>query len=345
VKLLVTGGAGYIGSVVGSLLVDAGHAVTVLDDLSTGFLDAVPADATFVRGRVHDVIGDVLTPAAGFDAVLHLAAFIAAGESVGAPDRYWENNVVGSLRLLDAVHAAGVPRLVFSSSAGVYGDPAQLPIPETAPPAPPNPYATSKLAVEYAITGHAHGYGLAAVSLRYFNAAGAHLARPDDGRRPDDGHRTDRGERHDPETHLIPLALQVAAGLREQLPLFGTDYPTPDGTCIRDYVHVSDLAAAHVRALVAARPGEHQVFNLGNGTGFSNREVVDVVRAVTGAAVPVEVCPRRPGDPAVLVASAAKAREELGWVPAKPELTEIVADAWAFQLGSARPASTGREAQ
>ncbi len=197
------------------------------------------------------------------DAVLHFAAFIAAGESVAAPEKYWENNVLGSLRLLDAVRAAGVPRFVFSSTANIYGNPAELPITETAVAAPPNPYATSKLAVEYALTGDATAHGLAAVSLRYFNAAGA-LIRSEGS----------CGERHEPETHLIPNALLVAAGLKEKLPLYGDDYPTPDGTCVRDYIHVADLATAHLTALSAVRPGEHRVYNLGNGTGFSNHEVV-----------------------------------------------------------------------
>jgi UDP-glucose 4-epimerase len=318
VKLLVTGGAGYIGSVVGQLLLEAGHEVVVLDDLSTGWRAAVPAGASFVEGRVHDVIGEVLDPS--FDGVLHFAAFIAAGESVVEPAKYWDNNLVGSLRLLDAARGAGVRRIVFSSTANVYGDPDELPIPETAPTRPPNPYAASKLAVDHALRDEATAYGLAAVSLRYFNVAGAH--------------RTAAGamigERHDPETHLIPIALQVAAGVREKLQLFGDDYPTRDGTCVRDYIHISDLAAAHLLALSTMEPGTHRVFNLGNGTGFSNREVVEAVREVTGHPVPTETAPRRGGDPAALVASSAKARGELGWVPAKPELTDIIADAWEF---------------
>lgn len=318
-KLLVTGGAGYIGSTVATLLLEAGHEVVVLDDLSTGHEHTIPAGARFVRGRVHDLAGDLVTPGAGFDGVLHFAAFIAAGESVSAPEKYWENNVVGSLRLLDAVRTARVPRFVFSSTANIYGNPAELPIAESAVAAPPNPYATSKLAVEYALTGDAVAHGLAAVSLRYFNAAGA-LLRPSGS----------CGERHDPETHLIPNALLVAAGRREKLALFGDDYPTPDGTCVRDYIHIADLAAAHLLALATVQPGEHRVYNLGNGTGFSNREVIEVVRDVTGHLIPVEMAPRRPGDPAVLVASSAKARAELGWEPAKPSLRDIIADAWTF---------------
>jgi UDP-glucose 4-epimerase len=318
VKFLVTGGAGYIGSVVTRLLLDEGHEVVVLDDLSTGYEVAVPRGARFVRGRVHDAAAGILDST--FDGVLHFAAFIAAGESVSLPEKYWENNTIGSLRLLDAVRAARVPRLVFSSTANVYGDPEELPIRENAVTRPPNPYASSKLAVDHALRDEAVAHGLAAVSLRYFNVAGAHRSRPGDW----------AGERHDPETHLIPIALQVAAGAREKLQLFGDDYPTPDGTCVRDYIHVTDLAAAHLLALSTMEPSQHRVYNLGNGNGFSNRQVVDVVREVTGRPVPVEVAPRRAGDPAALVASSDRARADLGWVPAKPDLRDIVADAWEF---------------
>jgi UDP-glucose 4-epimerase len=318
VKLLVTGGAGYIGSVVTAMLLEAGHEVIVLDDLSTGHEVAVPTGAAFVPGRVHDMITDVLT--ADFDAVLHFAAFIAAGESVQKPEKYWENNLVGSLRLLEAMRTAGVRRLVFSSTANVYGDPDQVPIPETAPTRPPNPYAGSKLAVDHAMAGYAAAHGLAAVSLRYFNVAGAHVL----------GDGGLLGERHDPETHLIPIALLVAAGRREKLQLYGDDYPTPDGTCIRDYIHVSDLAAAHLLALDTMEHGSHRIYNLGNGNGFSNREVIEVVREVTGHGVPTEVASRREGDPTALVASSERARRELGWRPAKPALAEMVSDAWTF---------------
>jgi UDP-glucose 4-epimerase len=320
VKLLVTGGAGYVGSTVATLLVEAGHEVVVLDDLSTGHRDAIPAGAAFVEGRVQDRAEEVLAPGTGFDGVLHFAAYIAAGESVSEPAKYWENNVGGSIRLLDAVRAAGVSRFVFSSTANIYGDPESTPIAEDARWSPPNPYATSKLSVEYALTGHAHAYGIAAVSLRYFNAAGAMIR--------SDG--TSTGERHDPETHLIPNALLVAAGHRDKLTLFGDDYPTPDGTCVRDYIHVADLAAAHLLALDAAVPGEHRVYNLGSGTGFSNLQVIDTVRTVTGHPVPTEISSRRPGDPAELVASSARARTDLGWTPARPDLADIVSDAWEF---------------
>ncbi|GAA2382595.1 UDP-glucose 4-epimerase GalE [Dactylosporangium salmoneum] len=319
-KLLVTGGAGYIGSIVTALLLDAGHEVVVLDDLSTGHAEAVPSGARFVRGRVHDAIGEVLVPSEGFEGVLHFAAFIAAGESVQRPEKYWDNNAIGTLRLLEAMRAADVRRLVFSSTANVYGDPDEVPIPETAAVRPPNPYATSKLAADHALTGYATAHGLAAVSLRYFNVAGA-LRRPDGSM---------IGERHDPETHLIPIALQVAAGRREKLQLFGDDYETFDGTNIRDYIHVADLGAAHLLALSTMDGPGHRVYNLGNGTGFSNRQVVEVVREVTGHAIPVEMAPRRPGDPAQLVASSEKAKRELRWTPQHPELATMVADAWDF---------------
>jgi UDP-glucose 4-epimerase len=319
VKLLVTGGAGYIGSVTSRLLLDAGHEVVVLDNLSTGFREAVAPDATFVRADIHDA-ATVLAPDSDFDAVLHFAGLIAAGESMIKPELYWDANVVGSLALLDAARAAGVPRFVFSSTAAVYGNPAELPIPESAVKAPTNTYGATKLAFDYALTSAAHAHGLAAVSLRYFNVAGAYI-------RPDG---TAIGERHDPETHLIPIALRVAAGKRDKLQLFGDDYPTPDGTCVRDYIHVEDLARAHLLALDAAAGGEHRIYNLGNGNGFSNKQVVDVARKVTGAELPVEIAPRREGDPAALVASSQLARAELGWVPEKDTLSDMIGDAWAF---------------
>ncbi|GIH09078.1 UDP-glucose 4-epimerase GalE [Rhizocola hellebori] len=318
-KLLVTGGAGYVGSVVTRLLLDAGHQVVVLDDLSRNDSAQVPAGADFVQARVHDA-GRVLTREAGFDAVFHFAGLIAAGESMAHPEWHWDNNTTGSLALLDAMRAAGVPRIIFSSTAATYGDPSELPLTETAITKPVNTYGATKLAVDMAITSEAHAHELAAISLRYFNVAGA-LIHPDG---------TMLGERHDPETHLIPIALEVAAGKREKLQLFGDDYPTPDGTCVRDYIHVADLAQAHLLALGALTKSEHRIYNLGNGTGFSNRQVVDAVREVTGHAIPVEIAPRRPGDPASLYASSEKARRELSWVPARPQLRDIVSDAWEF---------------
>ncbi|MEH6379718.1 UDP-glucose 4-epimerase GalE [Streptomyces sp. KLMMK] len=311
-KCLVTGGAGYVGSVVAAHLLAAGHTVTVLDDLSTGHRAAVPEGAAFVEGRVQDA-GRWLD--SSYDAVLHFAAFSQVGQSVADPEPYWRNNVGGTADLLAAMRDAGVRTLVFSSTAATYGEPAAVPITEDAPTAPTNPYGATKLAVDHMIGGECAAHGLAAVSLRYFNVAGAYGP---------------YGERHAPETHLIPLVLQVARGEREAIAVYGDDYPTPDGTCIRDYIHVADLAEAHLRALSAARDGEHLICNLGNGNGFSVHEVIETVRKVTGHPVPQVAAPRRAGDPAVLVASAERARETLGWTPRRPDLAGIVADAWEF---------------
>ncbi len=309
-RLMVTGGAGYIGSVVAALLVEAGHDVTVLDDLSTGHADAVPDGARFVEGSITEA-GDLLKE--GFDGVLHFAAKSLVGESVDRPGLYWSHNLGGTLALLEAMRRAGVGRIVFSSTAATYGEPESTPIPETAPTRPTNPYGASKLAVDTALSAFAGLYGLAAVSMRYFNVAGAY------GR---------FRERHAAETHLIPNILKVALGERESINVFGTDYPTADGTCVRDYVHVTDLARAHLLALDACAAGTHTVYNLGNGAGFSVREVIDVCREVTGHEIPVEVGPRRPGDPAVLVASSEKIQRELGWKPDHTSLHTIVRDAW-----------------
>ncbi|MCX4718787.1 UDP-glucose 4-epimerase GalE [Streptomyces virginiae] len=311
-RYLVTGGAGYIGSVVVAHLLEAGHRVTVLDDLSTGTPQAVPAGAEFVRGGLGHAAALL---SADHAAVLHFAASSQVAESVRDPDKYWRNNVSGSLELMAAMRHADVRTLVFSSTAAVYGEPERLPITDDARTAPTSPYGATKLAVDHLITGEAAAHGLAAVSLRYFNVAGAHA-----------GH----GERHEPESHLIPLILQVALGRRPHVDVHGDDYPTRDGTCVRDYIHVADLAEAHLLALEAARPGEHLICNLGNGEGFTVREVIDSVRRVTGRTIPEVVRPRRPGDPAVLVASAARARERLGWRPRHTDLDSIVADAWAF---------------
>ena len=323
-KLLVTGGAGYIGSTVTTLLIDAGHEVTVLDDLSSGRESSVPDGATFVPGRVQDRADDILA-AGGFDGVLHLAGYIEVGESMFKPEAFWANNVGGTMRLLDAMRAHGVGRLVFSSTGTVHGNTKQMPITETAELAPLNPYAATKLSVDLMLTGYCAAWGLAATSLRYFNAAGA-LLRP--------GGKS-CGELHDPESHLIPIVLSVAAGERETLPLYGDDYDTPDGTCVRDYIHVADLATAHLLALEAARPGVHRIYNLGNGKGFSNLEVIQVVREVTGRPVPVKLEPRRLGDIVAQVASSAKAQADLGWKPTRPSLHEIVADAWTFRQENA----------
>ncbi|MFF8608822.1 UDP-glucose 4-epimerase GalE [Streptomyces sp. NPDC015346] len=311
-RYLVTGGAGYVGSTVARHLIEAGHEVTVLDDLSTGFADAVPAGAEFIEGRVQDAARWL---DGSYDGVLHFAAFSQVGESVAKPEKYWENNVGGTMALLAAMRTAGVRRLVFSSTAATYGEPVSVPITESAPTAPTSPYGASKLAVDHMIAGECAAHGLAAVSLRYFNVAGAYGA---------------CGERHDPESHLVPLVLEVALGRREAINVYGDDYPTPDGTCVRDYIHVADLAEAHLLALDAMTPGEHLVCNLGNGNGFSVREVVETVRKVTGHPVPEVIAARRSGDPAVLVASADTARERLGWHPSRPDLADIVRDAWAF---------------
>ncbi|MEU9714688.1 UDP-glucose 4-epimerase GalE [Streptomyces sp. NPDC047976] len=311
-KYLVTGGAGYVGSVVAAHLLEAGHEVAILDNLSTGFAEGVPAGATLIDGRIQDA-ADHLD--ASYDAVLHFAASSQVGESVVNPGKYWDNNVGGTLALLTAMREAGVRRLVFSSTAATYGEPAEGALTETSVTAPTNPYGASKLAVDHMIAGECAAHGLAAVSLRYFNVAGAYR---------------EFGERHDPETHLIPLVLQVALGQRESISVFGDDYPTPDGTCVRDYIHVADLAEAHLSALRVAAEGEHLVCNLGNGSGFSVREVIETVRKVTGREIPEVVAPRRAGDPAVLVASARRAHERLGWTPTRSDLTNIVTDAWNF---------------
>ncbi|MGH3871018.1 MAG: UDP-glucose 4-epimerase GalE [Pseudonocardiaceae bacterium] len=311
-RLLVTGGAGYIGSVCAARLVEAGHDVVVLDDLSTGHADAVPTGCRFVECAVEDA-ATVL--AEGFDGVLHFAARSLVGESMTQPQRYWLGNVVATVGLLEAMREHGTPRLVFSSTAATYGEPASVPITEDAATVPTNPYGATKLAIDYAIGSYAAAHGLAAVSLRYFNVAGAY------GR---------YGERHTTETHLIPLVLQVALGRRAQIMIFGDDWPTPDGTCIRDYIHVVDLADAHELALAQAVPGAHQIYNLGNGTGFSVQQVLETCRQVTGHPIPAQPAQRRPGDPAVLIASSDRARAELGWKPERAELATIVADAWDF---------------
>lgn len=318
-KVLVTGGAGYIGATVTRMLLDAGHQVVVVDDLSRNDARQIPTGAVFTQCRVHD-IAEVLTPTAGFDAVLHFAGLIAAGESMTYPQWHWDNNTRASLALLDAMREAGVPRLVFSSTAAVYGEPGTLPLTETAATNPVNTYGDTKLAVDRAIASLARAGQFGAVSLRYFNVAGAH----------DCGDGTMIGERHDPETHLIPLALDAAAGRREKFQLFGDDYPTRDGSCIRDYIHISDLAAAHLLALNVITPGEHRIYNLGNGLGFTNFEVVQAIRDVTGAAFEIEIAPRRPGDPAALYTSSQLAHDELGWRPRRTGITDIVADAWRF---------------
>jgi UDP-glucose 4-epimerase len=316
-RLLVTGGAGYIGSVVAALLTEDGHDVVVLDDLSTGHADAVPAAAAFRRGSIRgDDALEVL--GTGIDAVLHFAAKSLVAESVAYPARYWDNNLGGTLALLEAMRVSGTRRIVFSSTAAVYGEPERIPITETDPVRPTNPYGATKIAVDTALAEYARMHQIGAVSLRYFNVAGAYQ----------DASGTWRGERHDPETHLIPTILSAARD-GGQVKLFGDDYPTPDGTCIRDYIHVTDLARAHLLALEATVPGTHTVYNLGSGTGYSNREVLDTCRLVTGLDIPAQLAPRRPGDPAVLVASSQAITVGLGW-HAERDLSSMVADAWTF---------------
>jgi UDP-glucose 4-epimerase len=312
-RVLVAGGAGYIGSVVTAALLADGAEVTVLDDLSTGHADAVPAGATFVQASLHDsapVLADVRP-----EAVLHFAAKSLVGASQERPEEYWDTNVAGSLALLEAMRAVDCRRIVFSSTAATYGEPEQVPIREDAPTRPTNTYGATKLAVDAMLTSYAVAHGFAAVSLRYFNVAGA-------------AHGL--GERHATETHLIPIALQVATGRRESITVYGDDYPTPDGTCIRDYIHVGDLADAHLLALPAPAAGEHRIYNLGNGFGFSVQQVVDAVREVTGHPIPVVVGPRRPGDPAQLVAASDRIRADLGWSPRHTDLVGIVRDAWSL---------------
>jgi UDP-glucose 4-epimerase len=314
-KLLVTGGAGYIGSIVATQLLGAGHEVVVLDSLERGHREAVPTEARLVvadlldREAVEDVVGE------GFDGALHFAAYALVGESVAHPELYYRTNVGGTLNLLDAMRKNGVSRLVFSSTCAVYGQPDEVPISETAPPRPTNAYGASKLAVDGMIGDFCLAHGLGAVSLRYFNVAGA-----------SGGH----GEDHDPETHLIPNILRAALGITERVEVYGTDYPTPDGTAIRDYIHIEDLATAHMLALEGVRTGEHQIFNLGNGDGFSVREVIAAATEVTGVQIEVQEAPRRPGDPPMLVAASQKIRSELGWSARKPTLRDMVGDAWEF---------------
>jgi len=317
-RVLVTGGAGYIGSVVAAQLLAGGHEVVVVDDLSTGHADAVPPGAEFHRLAITSLdgrLGDWK-----IDAAVHFAAKSLVAESTHEPSLYWRNNVIGTIALLDSLRAYGVMRIVFSSSAATYGDVEVQPIGEDAPTRPTSPYGASKLAIDLALRDYAHAYRMAAISLRYFNVAGAlHSA---DGR--------SYGERHTNETHLIPNSLRAAAGAGPAMSVFGSDYPTPDGTCVRDYIHVIDLGEAHLRALAVAKPGLHQVVNLGSGRGNSVRDVLRTVAEVTGKDVPVIEAARRAGDPPTLIASNQKAAQFLGWNPTR-DLREMVADAWAFE--------------
>jgi UDP-glucose 4-epimerase len=316
-RVLVTGGAGYIGSVVAWQLFDAGHEVTILDNLSRGHRAAVPSRAEFVIGDLCDPQQvSELFQSHRFDAVMHFAAFIEAGESMKSPETFFRNNTANTLTLLEAMLRARVKRFVFSSTAALFGNPARTPIAEEDALQPTNAYGESKLLVERMLEWFHRIHRLRYASLRYFNAAGA--AAPD------------RGEAHRPETHLIPRILSVALGQQKQIEIFGRDYPTPDGSCVRDYIHVSDLADAHLLALHALEKSGRLIYNLGNGQGFSVREVVESARRVTGRAIPVVESPRREGDPAVLIASAEKIRRELKWQPKFPKLEDILKSAWEW---------------
>jgi UDP-glucose 4-epimerase len=316
VKILVTGGAGYIGGTVAQLLLERGHSVVVYDNLCHARPSMVPAGATFVEGDVADSKRlEELFASDSFAGVMHFAALIEAGESMQRPEIYFRNNTAATLGLLEAMLRKNLKRLVFSSTAAVYGEPVSTPIVEDAALCPTNAYGESKLLVEHMLSWIHRVHGLRYASLRYFNVAGAIPG---------------RGEAHEPESHLIPLILDVALGRRKNIKIFGQDYPTPDGTCVRDYIHVKDLAEAHLLAFQALDERDRMIYNLGNGHGFSVREVVDSARRVTGHPIPVEELPRRPGDPAVLIASSAKIGADLGWKPRYTRLDEIVLSAWEW---------------
>jgi len=323
---MVTGGAGYIGGTVAGLLVSQGHKATVFDNLRHGRREYLPPGVDFVEGDLSDraLLEDLFIAARKqgqpFDGVLHFAALIEAGESMTRPEIYFRNNTASTLALLEAILAHGPRRLVFSSTAAVYGEPESVPIKEDARLLPTNAYGESKLLVEHMLGWFNRIHGLRYASLRYFNVAGA----------PEGAGGVTRGEAHEPETHLIPLILDVALGRRKSIRIYGDDYPTSDGTCIRDYIHVSDLADAHLLALQALETRDRLIFNLGNGQGFSVREVIESARRVTGHPIPAEIHPRRPGDPAVLVASSERAIRELGWKPRYTQLDDIVRTAWLW---------------
>jgi UDP-glucose-4-epimerase GalE len=316
VRILVTGGAGYVGSHCVRALCDAGHVVGVLDNLSTGHREAVDLRATLIVGNLGD--GDCLDRAfrdGRFEAVMHFAAFLDVGESVRRPLEYYRNNVCNTVLLLERMQAHGIRKLVFSSTCAVYGVPPLVPIREEMPKSPINPYGRTKLAIEWALEDGTTAWGLGATALRYFNAAGAAAD-------------ASLGEDHEPEIHLIPLTLQTALGIRPRLKIFGTDYPTRDGTCIRDYVHVEDLAAAHLAAVETQNQGEFRFYNLGTGRGASVLEVIRTAREVTGKEIPADPAPRREGDPPELWADAGKAMTELGWKPTYTSLRSVIESAW-----------------
>jgi UDP-glucose-4-epimerase GalE len=316
-RILVTGGAGYIGSHAARFFRQRGHEVWIFDNLSFGHRQAAPPDRLIVGDLAEPAAVDAVLRERAIEAVVHFAAFTYVGESVRDPEKYYQNNLVNTLNLVRSMRRCGVHQLVFSSTCATYGIPRHVPITEDEPQQPINPYGRAKLGVEWALADYAAAYGLAYASLRYFNAAGASPA-------------GDLGEDHDPETHLIPLVLQVALGQRPHIEVFGTDYPTPDGTCIRDYIHVDDLAAAHLLALARLRPGTGLVYNLGTGQGYSVRDVIRTCEAVTGRTIAVQEGPRRPGDPPVLVAAAARAMRDLDWQPRFRDLRAIVETAWRW---------------
>lgn len=317
-NILVTGGAGYIGSITTEALIDAGHSVVVLDNLVSGHEAAVHPDAAFVKADINDtrIVQDTVDRFQT-EAVLHFAAYSLVGESMQQPGRYFDNNTFGSFRLIKALEAAGVKKFVLSSTAALFGAPETVPIPETATIRPASVYGETKYLIERMLHWYRETAGMGYTTLRYFNAAGASAT---------------RGEDHDPETHLIPIVLQAAAGRRAGVQVYGDDYDTPDGTCIRDYIDVRDLARAHLLAVEALQPGTANAYNLGSGTGYSVREVIDVCAQVTGVDIPVEIAPRRPGDPAVLVADSARISEELGWNRRHTRLEDTVNAAWLFKV-------------
>lgn len=328
-NIFVTGGAGYVGSHCVRRLIAGGHRVTVFDNLSKGHRAAVPAEAAFIPGDLGNI--DQIKAAfeqTRYDAVMHFAAFIEVGESVTDPLRYYRNNVVNTLQLLEQMQAFDIRRMVFSSTCAVYGEPPDLPITEDMPKAPINPYGHTKLAVEWMLADSAAAWGLGSVALRYFNASGA----------ASDG---TIGEDHSPETHLIPLVLQVALGQREVIKVFGADYPTPDGSCVRDYIHVEDLAEVHLRAIEGLKEGQAEAFNVGTGQGQSVLEVIAAAREVTGRPIKHEVASRRPGDPPELYADADRVRRRFGWEPRFNDLSDVVASAWRWH--ESHPHGFGRE--
>ena len=314
-NIFITGGAGYIGSATAEALLQAGHSITVYDSLVTGHVQAIPKGAAFIHAALDDnqALAEALT-GEKFDAVMHFAAFIEAGESMKNPGRFYKNNLINSLSLIEMAVRAGVKRFVLSSTAAVYKS-SDEPLTEESPLGPTNVYGHTKLMIEETLEWYRNIHGLHYAALRYFNACGA---------------LPGRGEAHQPESHLIPLVLRVPLGQRENVSIFGTDYPTRDGTCIRDYIHIADLVSAHLLALDALEEGDRLVYNIGNGSGYSVREVIETAREVTGHPIPAIESPRRPGDPARLVASSQKIRQELGWKPKHPELKDILSSAWEW---------------